>query len=130
MHIRGANQVADENMNRTRNISRPLQLDGANFDSEVLRSKMPVLVAFSANWSRPCTILDPVLDEIASECSGKLKVARVNADGNLDLSLQYDVQAMPTLLYFVSGNVRAKIVGTATKQAILSELASTRKNEA
>jgi thioredoxin 1 len=114
-------------MNRIENNSKPVQVDGANFDSEVLQSKMPVLVALLASWSRPCAILDPVLDEIASECSGKLKVARVNADGNLDLSLQYDVRSVPTLLYFVSGNVRAKIVGTATKEAILSKLESTRK---
>ena len=68
-----------------------------------------------------------MLDEIASECAGKLKVVRVNADTNLDLSLWYDVQSIPTLLYFVSGNVRAKIIGTATKEAILSKLESTPK---
>jgi len=127
MHMWAVKPGDDENMNRTRNISKTLQLDGANFDSEVLQSRVPVLVAFSTNWSRPCTILDPVLDEIASEYSGKLKVGRVNADGNLDLSLQYDVQSVPTLLYFDFGTVRAKIVGTATKDAILSELASIRK---
>jgi thioredoxin 1 len=119
--------MTDENMNRTENNSKPIPVDAANFDSEVLQSKKPVLVAFSALWSRPCTILAPVLDEIASECSGKLKVVSVNADGNLDLSLWYDVRSVPTLLYFVSGNVHAKIVGTATKEAILSKLESTRK---
>ena len=117
----------DENMNETDNHSKPVQIDGANFDSEVLQAKQPVLVAFLTLWSRPCAILAPVLDEIASECDGKLKVVRVNADTNLDLSLWYDVQSVPTLLYFVAGNVRAKIVGTATKEAILSKLESTRK---
>ena len=102
-------------------------MDDVNFDSEVLQSKQPVLVAFSALWSRPCTILAPVLDEIASECAGKLKVVRVNADTSLDLSLWYDVQSIPTLLYFVSGSVRAKIIGTASKEAILSKLESTPK---
>ncbi|HVM61276.1 MAG TPA: thioredoxin domain-containing protein [Verrucomicrobiae bacterium] len=104
-----------------------MQIDNGNFDSEVLNSKQPVLVAFLTSWSRPCAVILPVLDEIASECAGKLKVVRVNADTNLDLSLWYDVQSIPTLLYFVTGNVRAKIVGTATKEAILSKLESTRK---
>jgi thioredoxin 1 len=119
--------MRDEKMNVSENNSKSVQIDNANFDSEVLNSKQPVLVAFLTSWSHPCAILSPVLDEIASECSGILKVARVDADTSLDLSLWYDVQSIPTLLYFVSGAVRAKIVGTATKEAILSKLESTRK---
>jgi len=114
-------------MNPSDNNTKPVQIDNGNFDSEVLNSKQPVLVAFLTSWSRPCAVILPVLDEIASECAGKLRVVRVNADTNLDLSLWYDVQSIPTLLYFVAGNVRAKIVGTATKEAILSKLESTRK---
>src|ERR1017187_1845816 len=114
-------------MNECDNNSKPVQIDNGNFDSEVLQAKRPVLVAFLTAWSRACAILAPVLDEIASECAGKLKVARVDADTNLDLSLWYDVQSIPTLLYFVSGNVRAKIIGTASKEAILSKLESTPK---
>ncbi len=109
-------------MNVSENNSKPVQ-DSANFDSEVLNSKQPVLVAFLTSWSRPCSILSPVLDEIALEFSDKLKVVRIDADTSLDLSLWYDIQSSPTLLYFVSGNVRVKIVGTATKEAILSKLA-------
>ncbi len=109
-------------MNVSENNSKPVQ-DNANFDSEVLNSKQPVLVAFLTSWSRPCAILSPVLDEIAVELSDKLKVVRIDADTSLDLSLWYDIQSIPTLLYFVSGNVRVKIVGTATKEAILSKLA-------
>lgn len=114
-------------MNRTENNSKPIEVDTSNFDLEVLQSKKPVLVAFSALWSRPCTILASVLDEIVSECSGELKVVRVNADTNPDLGLWYGVQFIPTLLYFIGGNVRARIVGTATKEAIFSKLESTRK---
>jgi len=119
--------MQDENMNVTENNTRAIQVDEVNFDSEVLQSKQPVLVAFLTLWSRPCVIISPVLDEIALECAGKLKVVRVNADTNLDLSLWYDVQSIPTLLYFVAGTVRAKVVGTATKEAILSKLESTPK---
>jgi len=109
-------------MNVTESNSKPVQLDNGNFDSEVIESKLPVLVAFLTIWSRPCATISPVLDEIASECAGKLKVVRVNADTNLDLSLWYDVQSIPTLFYFVAGSVRAKIVGTASKETILSKL--------
>jgi thioredoxin 1 len=114
-------------MNLTEKTSKPVQLNNGNFDSEVIESKLPVLVAFLTEWSRPCAVLLPVLDEIASECAGNLKVVRVNADTNLDLSLWYDVQSIPMLLYFVSGTVRAKIVGTATKEAILAKLDSMSK---
>lgn len=114
-------------MNASDNNTKPVQIDNGNFNSEVLNSRQPVLVAFLTSWSRPCIILSPVLDEIALELSGKLKVVRIDADTSLDLSLWYDVQSIPMLLYFVSGNVRAKIVGTATKEAILSKLEATRK---
>jgi len=121
MHMR------DENMNHADQNSKPVQIDSGNFDPEVLQSKQPVLLAFLTSWSRPCAILSPVLDQIAAERDGQLKVARVDADTNLDLSLWYDVQSIPTLLYFISGNVRAKIIGTATKEAILSKLELTPK---
>jgi len=119
--------MQDENMNLSENNSKPVQIDSAKFDAEVLNSKLPVLVAFLTSWSRPCAILSPVLDEIALELSGKLKVVRIDADTSLDLSLWYDVQSIPTLLYFVAGSIHAKIVGTATKEAILSKLESTQK---
>jgi thioredoxin 1 len=101
----------------------PIALLGeTNFEAEVLRSTQPVLVAFLAQWSRPCQVLDPVLQELASTLAGKAKVVRVNADDCLDLSLCYDIQSIPTLLYFVEGRPRLRIVGTATKQAILAKL--------
>jgi len=93
-----------------------------NFEAEVLRSKLPVLVAFLALWSRPCHVLDAALEEVASAGAGRFKVVKINADDNPDLSLLYDIQSIPTLLYFVAGNLRARLVGTASKEAILSKL--------
>ena len=101
-----------------------IEIGEANFESEVLRWKQPVLVAFSAAWSRPCQILDSVLEEVAVACAGREKVVRINADNNPDLSLVWNIQSIPTLLYFVDGNLRARIVGTASKEAILSKLRS------
>ncbi|MCC6697649.1 MAG: thiol reductase thioredoxin [Candidatus Hydrogenedentes bacterium] len=117
-------------MDRILKNSKPLQVNSTNFDLEVLQSEQPVLVAFSTEWSRPCHILDPVLDEIATSCAETLKVVRVNADGNPDLGTLYDIRAVPTLLFFVDGCVRGKVVGTASKAAILSKFAGLTDAEA
>jgi thioredoxin 1 len=93
-----------------------------NFETEVLRCREPVLVAFWAPWSRPCQVLDPILQELAVALAGKAKVVKVNADDSVDLSLCYEIQSIPTLLYFVEGNSRLRIIGTATKEAILAKL--------
>jgi thioredoxin 1 len=93
-----------------------------NFTLEVLKSKQPVLVAFLAPWSRPCQILGPVLDDVAIVCAGRVKVVRVNADDYPELSLWYDIQSIPALLCFVEGSVQTRVVGTASKEAILAKL--------
>ena len=109
-----------ENLN-TQNEALPL-LAAQDFKARVLESKQPVLVEFWAPWSRPCQVFDSVLQELASACSGKVQVVKVNADDSLDLSLWYDIQSVPTLLYFVRGYPCLRIVGTATKEAILAKL--------
>jgi len=111
-------------MNENSNNKPIIEIGEGNFESEVLRWKQPVLVVFSAAWSRPCGVLDCVLEEVAAACNGRVKVARINADNNPDLSLFWRIQSIPTLLYFVDGNLRARIVGTASKEAILSKLRS------
>ena len=118
-----------EKMNMNESGAPIVFLGEASFEAEVLRSKQPVLVAFSAPWSRPCQVLDPILQELARARSGEAKVVKVNADDCLDLSLWYDIQSVPTLLYFVQGKPRLRIVGTATKDAILAKLKSFGVNE-
>jgi thioredoxin 1 len=73
---------------------------------------------------RPCRILDAVLEEVAAACDGRGKVVRIDADNHPDLSMVWQIQSIPTLLYFVDGDLRARIVGTASKEAILSKLQS------
>jgi thioredoxin len=104
--------------------SKPLTVEvrERNFRREVLESKRPVLVEFWAPWSRPCKILESVLNEIAIACGRKVKIVKVNADDNPDLSLWYEIQSIPTLLYFVDGRIRVKVVGTASKEAILAKI--------
>ena len=97
-------------------------IGAADFEPEVLQSKQPVLVAFFAPWSRPCQVLDAALREATAACGDRAKIVKVNADDNPELSLYYDVQSLPTLLYFVEGVPCLRIVGTATKEAILARL--------
>ena len=104
------------------NTAQTAYLPQAQFEAEVLESKQPVLAVFETPWSRPCQILDPVVDELANEWAGSVKVVKVNADDSLDLSLCYDIQSIPTLLFFAAGTLRLKVVGTATKDAILAKL--------
>jgi thioredoxin-like negative regulator of GroEL len=111
-------------MNKNSDDRPIIEIGGGNFESEVLRWKQPVLVAFSAAWSRPCQILDSVLEEVATACAGRVKVVKLNADNHPDLSFVWKIQSIPTLLYFIDGNLRAKIVGTASREAILSKLRS------
>ncbi len=94
----------------------------ATFKAEVLKSEQPVLVVFGTPWSRPCQVLDPILQELARDWAGKVKVVKVNADDSLDLSLWHEIQSVPTLIYFVDGKPRLRIVGTASKEAILNLL--------
>ncbi len=111
-----------ENMNRNENKALTVDVAEGNFSAEVLQSKQPVLVEFWTPWSRPCQVLEPVLNEIAAAWAGKAKVVKVNADDSLDLSLWYDIRSIPTLLYFVHGKPRLRIIGTASKEAILAKL--------
>jgi len=109
-------------MNTKRSEEPTKQVDEADFGAAVLQSKQPVLVAFMAPWSHACQVLNPIIQELASALEGRAEVVEVNADDSLDLSLWYDIRSIPTLLYFTEGVPRLRIVGTATKEAILARL--------
>jgi thioredoxin 1 len=99
-----------------------VEIGETNFKSEVIESKRAVLVAFLAPWSRPCRVILPVLDGVSVASASSMKVVRINADDNPGLGMVYDIHSIPTLLCFVNGEERARIVGTASKEAILVTL--------
>jgi thioredoxin 1 len=100
-----------------------MTFSSANFSTDVVQSNIPVLVDFWAEWCGPCKMLAPIVDELAEEKAGKLKVGKVNVDNNQDLAQQYNIRSIPTLLLFKNGQVKAQIVGMAGKKDIESKLA-------
>jgi len=91
----------------------------ASFEADVLQSSQPVLVDFWAAWCGPCKMIAPVLDEIAEEYAGKLKVVKVDVDENRDSPAKYGVRGIPTLLVFKNGQLEATKVGALTKNQLV-----------
>ena len=89
-----------------------------NFDTEVLRSNLPVLVDFWAEWCGPCKMIAPIVEEISSDYAGKIKVGKVNVDFNNQVAMQYGIRGIPALLVFKDGAVANQIVGAVPKNDI------------
>ncbi len=101
-----------------------LTISSANFDQEVAKATGPVLVDFWAEWCGPCKMISPLIDEIAEEKAGKLKVGKVNVDDNQDLAMKFGIRAIPTLLVFKGGQVKETIVGAPGKKDLEKKLAA------
>ncbi|MCF6236097.1 MAG: thioredoxin TrxA [Gammaproteobacteria bacterium] len=90
----------------------------ANYDAEVIKSEVPVLVDFWADWCGPCKMIAPILDEIADEYMGKIKVAKLNIDDNPVTPPKFGIRGIPTIMLFKNGNVEATRVGAVSKSQL------------
>ena len=87
-----------------------------NFTAEVIQSQQPILVDFWAEWCGPCKMLSPILDELAEEYTGRVRIGKVNIDEFQELAAQYGIRSIPTLLLFKSGQVAEQLVGLRSKR--------------
>ncbi len=101
---------------------KPLAVDDSNFQAEVLSSDKPVLVDFWAIWCGPCKMIAPIVEELAGEYDGKLKVAKMDVDANPRTAMQYGIRSIPTLLIFKGGQVVEQIVGAVPKRHLTEKV--------
>jgi thioredoxin 1 len=102
-----------------------LELTDSNFEAEVLKTEVPVLVDFWAEWCMPCKMIAPTIDELAGEYAEKVKIGKVDTDANRDISMKFGISAIPTLILFKNGEVAKKFVGLQQKadlKAAIDEL--------
>lgn len=99
-------------------MSAEIALTSANFEAEVLKSSVPVLIDFWAEWCMPCKMIGPVVEQLASDYAGRLKVAKVNVDQESDLAGQHNIVSIPTLLVYKDGKVVRQKVGAVPKHEI------------
>ena len=92
----------------------------SNFDAEVLQSDLPVFVDFYADWCGPCKMMSPVIDKLAEEFAGRIKVGKVNVDENGDLAVKYGIMSIPNMIFFKNGQPVDRIVGAIPKPQMKS----------
>lgn len=102
--------------------NKTVMVTDANFEEEVIKSDIPVLVDFWAEWCMPCKMIAPTLREIAEEMEGKLKIAKLNVDNAPQTAGQYGIRSIPTLLIFKSGSVAEQMIGAIPKSAIQEKI--------
>ncbi|NCD00668.1 thioredoxin [bacterium] len=105
-------------------MSKVIELNKNNFEEEVVKSEIPVLVDFWAPWCMPCKMMIPVLDEISEEMDGKIKIAKLNTEDpdNQELAIKYEIQSIPNLKLFKKGEVIANFVGLREKDSLKEEI--------
>ncbi|MBI3111823.1 MAG: thioredoxin [Ignavibacteriales bacterium] len=101
---------------------KPVEVTDSNFQNEVLNSATPVLIDFWAEWCGPCKMVAPVVEELAKEYDGKLKVGKVDVDSNQQVAIQFGIRSIPTLLIFKQGKVVDQLVGAVPKRMLVEKI--------
>lgn len=101
---------------------KPFTFTDANFDTEALKSELPVVVDFWAAWCGPCRMIAPIIEELASEYEGKVKVGKLDVDENQQIAIRYGVRSIPTVLFLKDGAVKDQIIGAVPKSVFIEKL--------
>ncbi len=101
---------------------KPITLTDENFEDEVIKSDKPVLIDFWAVWCGPCKMIAPIVEELAEEYEGKVKIGKLDVDENQQVSIRFGVRSIPTLLIFKNGKVADTIIGAVPKVQIVQKL--------
>ena len=101
-----------------------VEINDSNFEDEVIKSDIPVLIDFWAEWCAPCRIIAPIVEEIADEYQGKVKVGKVNVDNNPQTSMNYGIRSIPTLLIFKDGKPVDQLIGAVPKNEIETKISA------
>lgn len=103
-------------------MKHAIELTEKNFEAEIIKSKIPAIVDFWAEWCMPCKMISPVVDEMAKEFSGKVKIGKVNVDENTELASDLTVMNIPTLVFFNGGKEVKRVVGVVSKKELLKKM--------
>jgi thioredoxin 1 len=101
---------------------KPVEITDDNFEAEVIKSDKPVLIDFWAVWCGPCKLIAPIVEELAGEYDGKVKIGKLDVDSNQQTSIKFGVRSIPTLLLFKGGNLKDTIIGAVPKSKIVEKL--------
>jgi thioredoxin 1 len=103
-------------------VAKPQEITDGNFDEEVIKSDVPVLVDFWAPWCGPCRMVAPIVEELAEEYAGKVKFTKLNTDDNINTAMRFGIRSIPTLLIFRRGELAGQIIGFRPKSELKNNL--------
>ncbi len=103
-----------------------VQIQGSRFQDEVVKSDVPVVVDFYADWCGPCRIIEPVMDRLSEEYKGKVKFVKIDTDANQELAMQFGIMSIPTVMFFAKGKVEDIVIGAVPPAVLKSKLEALR----